>query len=387
MNLPNVVDRYARRFAAVHRGEHSVSSPLGAWLVLATAAQAATGEARDELEEVLGLDVSTAASALDALLRDPPDVVRAALAAWGFTGADWVRRLPAAVETGPVPTQTQADAWAREHTLGLIDQFPVGDIAALDGLLASALATRVSWVRPFELTGADELHSPWSTQVAEVLEDGEADGFLADTEQAGTVAVHTAYAEGALQVTSVIAGIDVEPVDVLAAAHHIAVAEATGAPVSRHSLSDMALGDGAFWTITEEHTLGGGERVRAILPAWQAKSDHDLMANPTLGFGVAARALIAAADGWSAPAVDAVQCAVARYGQYGFEAAAITTIALTGAFLPSEPTRVATLCFGHPYAVVAVARGNRRGDPWAGMPVFAAWVREPSDASAVTTGS
>lgn len=383
MNVGELVSRYARRFAALHRVGHSVSSPLGAWLVLATAAQAA----RDgELEDILGRDAAAAASAVDELLSDPPDVVRVAVAAWGFTGDDWVRRLPTAVETGPVPTQPQADAWAREHTDGLIERFPVQDVSGLYGLLASALATRVSWVRPFELADARELHSPWSTRVAQVLEDGEAHGYLADT-AAGAVGVHTAYAEGALQVTSVIADANVGPVDVLAVANGIAVAEATGAQVPRRSLADMALGDGPFWTISEQRTLGGVERVRAILPAWQATSDHDLMVDPQLGFGAAGRALLAAADGSSAPAVDARQSAVARYGQYGFEAAAVTALSARGAFLRSEPARVATLRFGHPYAVVAVARGRRRGDPWTGIPVFAAWVGEPSDASSVTTGS
>ena len=105
VNLPGLVSSYARRFAAVHRVGHSVSSPLGAWLVLALAAQAARGDVRADLEDLLGLDVPAAASALDKLLSDPPDVVHAALAAWGFTDADWLRRLPSAVETGPVPTQ------------------------------------------------------------------------------------------------------------------------------------------------------------------------------------------------------------------------------------------------------------------------------------------
>jgi hypothetical protein len=59
-------------------------------MVLAVAAQAAPeGELRDEFEDLLGFDDAAAASALDDLLRDPPSVASAALAAWGFTEADW----------------------------------------------------------------------------------------------------------------------------------------------------------------------------------------------------------------------------------------------------------------------------------------------------------
>jgi len=50
----------------------------------------------------------------------------------------------------------------------MIEHFPFDDTSGLDALLASALATRVSWVQPFELTGARELHSPWSEKVEQV---------------------------------------------------------------------------------------------------------------------------------------------------------------------------------------------------------------------------
>ena len=57
------------------------------------------------------------------------------------------------------------------------------------------------------------------------------------------------------------------------------------------------------------------------------------------------------------------------------------------AFGSPEPARVATLRFGHPYAVVAVMRHARTGDPWHGIPLFAAWVAEPRDPSEVSIGS
>jgi hypothetical protein len=372
--------------------------------MLAAAAQAVPkGALRDEIEDLLGLDVSTAARALDDLLRDPPSVVSAALAAWGFAGAEWVHSLPDAVETGPVPTQPQADAWACERTLGLIEHFP-GDTRALDMVLASALATRVSWITEYELTDAGALRSLWSTRVTHVLEsecvqDGD---YLADTEQAGIVGVHTTSGmhtappgvehdyddEAELWVTSVIAHAGVDPADVLASAHDIAIAEVTGGKVPRKSLFDMPLGDGAFWTIAEEPALGGGEHARAILPAWRAASDHDLMAEPGLGFGIVRRALLAASGGSSGGLIDALQTAVGGYGQFGFEAAALGGIMIGGEWRKPLPARVATLRFAHPYAVVAVARGDiRREHPWHGMPVFAAWVAEPSEPSDVTAGT
>jgi hypothetical protein len=178
-------------------------------------------------------------------------------------------------------------------------------------------------------------------------------------------------------------------VAVLRAAPHSAGRHAAGATVPRRALSDMDLGDGEFWTITEERRPGG-DSVRVVLPAWEASSNHDLTADPGLGFGAVGRAL--AESVFATPAIsdiseiEARQAAVARYGRWGFEAAAVTAVALRSAFLPPARSRTATLRFGHPYAVVAVTRGRRRRDPWAGVPVFAAWVAEPSETSAVVTG-
>lgn len=77
---PPLITRYARRFCRVHAGGHSVSSPLGAWLLLALVAPLAKGSVRNDLEDVLGVDVKRARRALDELLSDPPEVIRSALA-------------------------------------------------------------------------------------------------------------------------------------------------------------------------------------------------------------------------------------------------------------------------------------------------------------------
>ena len=88
--------------------------------------------------------------------------VEAALAVWVRIDdataevADWLRGLPDDVESGFMPTQTEADAWAKRETLGLIATFPL-DIDPLTRIvLASALATRVSWEAPFGVVPAAE---------------------------------------------------------------------------------------------------------------------------------------------------------------------------------------------------------------------------------------
>ena len=87
MDIGPLVARYARRFCRLHADVHSVSSPLGAWLILALTAPAARGAVRKELEDILGTDANHARRALDELLADPPDVIRTALAVWGSDSA------------------------------------------------------------------------------------------------------------------------------------------------------------------------------------------------------------------------------------------------------------------------------------------------------------
>jgi hypothetical protein len=148
----------------------------------------------------LGTDPASVAAAAAALLDNPHPLVPSASAVWlrpGYdTGAliDWRAALPQATEIGPLPEQAAADAWARERTLGLIEKFPV-DISP-ELVLASALATRVSWQQPFDIAPASTLgpDSAWATRLTRVLHSPEYGHrtYIATTKRAGDVIVHVA---------------------------------------------------------------------------------------------------------------------------------------------------------------------------------------------------
>ena len=93
-------------------------------------------------------------------------------------------------------------------------------------------------------------------------------------------------------------------------------------------------------------------------------------------------------DPWQAK-----QAAMARYTRVGFEAGALTTLAIALSAIARRPgvRRTAELRFGHPFAVVAVAADTAKPQerhrpvprgPWHGLPVFSAWVADPEDATA-----
>jgi len=388
-DLPGLVARYARRFHAVIGSEHHVASPLAAWLLLALCAPAAGGAQRGELVDVLGCEPEEAAALADGLLETPHPLVAAAAAVWNAAGKGderWLAGLPASVERGPIPSQDQADRWAREHTLGLIEKFPVNITDEIYLLLATALATKVSWDRPFELAPGSALGpaSPWGRQLEHVLASPLGHpAFVASTVQAGDVAVHVGRARDGLLVVSVIAAHDIPAGAVLAAAHGLATDLALRQPVPQRSLFDLPLGDGPLWSVHEEMShAGAGESCNAFLPAWEAHSLHDL-GDRRLGFAAAAAAL-GRGDPWAAN-----QAAMARYTRVGFEAAAITAVGFALSGRPPGLWRTADLRFCYPYAVIAVAADDswRRGEAqsawarrWNGVPIFSAWVTEPREA-------
>jgi hypothetical protein len=373
------IARYAGRLHAVAGRKHHVASPLGAWLLLALCG-AAGGHSMDD---ALGVDQDDALAVAADLLGTPHDAVLSAAAVWTRARADaLLRRLPAAVETGDLPGQDRLDAWAREHTLGLIDSFPLQVPPTAVVVLATALATKVSWETPFDLAPGTALGGPFAGRVDAALRTPDGHGhrqYVASTRGAGDVAVHTARAREGLTVTSVAAAPEVPAADVLAAAYEVA-----GGDVAKRSLFDLPLGDGPLWTISERlapvtAASGREERCTAVLPAWSARSELDL-GHPDLGFPAGARA-IAELLGLSDYEYEARQSAVARYTRVGFEAAAVSAMfTTTGFVMPRDGVvRTAELRFAHPYAVVAVASG---GGPWDGVPVFSAWVADPSSASA-----
>ena len=400
------VARYAQRLHRAAGECHHVASPLGAWLLLALCGPASSGAARAELAQVLGFDVEQAAAVASGLLRAPHRLVAAAAGVWRREEvatealSRWLASLPGMVDTGTLTDQEALDDWARRNTLGLIEKFPLELADETLLVLATALATKISWAEPFDVAPASALgpHSAWADTLSRVLRTPEQGRghtqFITAADPAGDVVVHTAWARDGLLVTSVAAQPGVPAADVLAAAYRLASAIATGGPVARRSLFTLPLGAAPLWEITEQQVQTTSpdrreERCTAVLPAWSADSTHDLSEHPSLGFGAAA-ATLAALTGLDRFAYQAQQAAVARYSRTGFEAAAVTGVAVARSAPITRPglMRSAELRFGQPYAVVAVTadqdhhagRHTPEPGPWRGLPVFSAWITQPEDA-------
>lgn len=387
-------------------GGHSVTSALGVWLLLALASDTVADGDRADLVNHLGMPLDEAKSLAAALLESPHPQVSSAIAAWTRATHEtpglrtWIQTLPSSLNRGPVPSQTQADTWAADNTDGLIERFPLSIDADTLLVLASALATKVDWWQPFELASVESTPggaASWPSNVTTVLRSPAHVRryiFNAESSGAGDVAVHEARAEGLL-VVSLAAGPDVSQANVLAVAHQVAFAatapRAAGVEPVVRSLFDLELGSQPCWHLSEgpglvTSTTGREERVEAYLPAWQAETDLDLTTEPRLGVGSVlsglSRLLVKDPRG---SVMEARQAATASFSRTGFTAAAVTAFGVRLSGLPAEPhegvVRTATLHFGGPHAVVAVAIDSGIPDgvgvphgQWHRIPVFSAWV-------------
>ncbi|WP_155855985.1 serpin family protein [Cellulomonas sp. URHD0024] len=399
-----LVARFAQRFNDAFLGEHGVGSPLGLWLLLALLAPAARAAARGTLEETLGTDAADAARRAAALVQEPHPAVGAALAVWldeaaldGSAFGSWAGRLPAAVEAGAIPTQDAADRWAHRRTRGLIERFPLTVEPDTALVLVSALVSEVTWTKPFEDAAPGELGGSFGGLEALRAPHEGHDRWIARTDAAGLVGVHAARSVDGLRVLSVIAAPEVAPGDVHRAAHEIACLLDARREVGV-SLFDLPEGPGVAWEISEtvEERVSFSDRsevVDAVLPAWSARSTHDLRDAPGVeeAFATMDTFLVPAAR---PSAGSAVQATVAAFGRAGFEAAAVTVLAARAGGVPpcvEVRERHATIRFNRPYAVVAVAtsvvpdleQGWGSTDvavaQWEGVPVFSAWVATSGD--------
>lgn len=410
--LASLVGAYARSVSPAVLDQHpgvSVSSALGVWLLLAACAPVARGRDRAQLEEVLGCSADEAAGLLAEFVAAPPPALAAALAVWVAAAdatdelASWVRGLPDDVQSGSMPTQAEADAWAERETLGLIRKFPLEIDSLTRIVLASALATKVSWEVPFEVMPAEEhcgVVSPWRGAVSRFLWDGVADrhALIARTEAAGVVAVHCALAGEGLTVVSVSAALDVDRASVLDAAYEVAATVCEEWGRGACSLFDLPLGTGHSWVLSEREVpvYVSNQRLErvlgAALPAWQAEGDLDLSLSPAFGTAPALQTLRELIGPRPDDECQATQAAVASFTRYGFEAAAVTAFGVRASVAPRALGRAverdAVLRFDHPYAAVAVAgrpaapRGPKDAPGvddtrFPGLPLFSAWVHEP----------
>ncbi len=375
------VNRLTASWASHVADRSGVLSGAGLWPLLAVLEWSADEPGRRELAAAVGVPaddaVEAAATVLDGLTK--ADGVDAALGLWIRPEArvrpEWRSAVPAETLgelTGdPAADQRALDAWASEHTGGLVDRFPVEIDPELMLTLATALALRTTWQQRFSDEPLRPGSGPWrGRQLAGLTrQTRELDDVRVAETPAGMLTLNAVAGDNGIDVHLVLGEDGRPPAEVLPAA----VDALTGAPAWRLGSDLLASGD-----------VGGAPGVGIVAAQrpgvatttvrFTVRSEHDLLSLADV-FGLAT---VARPDRGHFSSIGAVplrvdqakQAAVAIFSAHGFEAAAVTAVGLRVVSMPVHRAKALAVRYDRPFGFVAVHRGS-------GMVLFAGWVHDP----------
>ncbi|MFI7322836.1 serpin family protein [Streptomyces venezuelae] len=380
-----VNDLTAKWAATASADRGTVFSAPGVWPLLAFLADGATGAARAELSEAVGLPADEAASAARELLA-AMDRVRgmdAALGLWTrrtLTLRDaWREGVPVdalGVLTGdPAVDAAALDAWAAERTGGQIPRMPARPDEDTEFVLASALALRTEWLQPFDDGLLVPATGPWQGRSLA--------GLHRSTSLLDRVGVAQSAA-GAVTELKVLGDTGVD-VHLLLGEDHMGPGAVLGAGVDALARR-IPVVPGTHMPYGETGPGLEVRRVRAMSPRpatlhvatvpFTSTARHDLMERHEL-FGLTAAKDVAEGH---FPGIAAEplalqrgeQAATATFSTLGFRAAAVTVFMAYGAGMPEERyvTTDVDATFDRPFGFLAVHRTSR-------LVLAAGWVTDP----------
>lgn len=322
-------------------------SGAAVWPLLALLASGAHGRALDELANCLMVPFDDArALAIDLLHTwDLSEGLHAALGVWvdrrvGIEPS-WSRALPPDVIgelTGDTTVDTAAlNAWVVEHSLGILRDAPV----QIDGMtrlvLMQAIAMRSVWTTPFRDVPITPDAGPWADRTLNGLMANlrDPDRVVVATTSVGPVTLLRSVCAGDFDVVLVRGEEHVSSGDLLGAAIAALEGQATTRPGSELRLGETAPGLRVVEAQTEEPEPTSID-VRTV--RFEVAAQHDLFANGSL-FGIATASDCTSGhfDGISRTPLcisAAAQSARAIFSATGFEAAAVTMLAIRLGRLP-----------------------------------------------------
>ena len=359
MNIAPAIDAangLTGRWCAEAGDDNFVLSGAGLWPLLALLASAAAGSTRDELAAAAGtVSQHDALEVLEALQR--ADAASAALGLWVRDGLPlndaWVRGLPAGI-IERLSGQAALDAWASQHTMGLIERFPLTVTPDDVLVLATALAAKTLWRHKFSPSGSMLYRTSSDLGIAGIV-----DGVTrVIVEGRDDVDVHLVVGDGG-------------PGPVIAAG----LAALSGSAVQ--PASELPVGSTApGLVVAEERASSSDDQLRLVLPPFDIHSSHDLLQHADL-FGLRSATTSSAQFPGLSPddlvLSSGTQAVLATFSAEGFEAAAVTAFGFARASAPlfRHRARVVRITFDRPFGFIAVHRPS-------GLAIVAGWVAKPA---------
>ncbi|MEI8409326.1 MULTISPECIES: serpin family protein [unclassified Kribbella] len=357
------VSRLTARWIEKLPGDDStVISGLGVRPLLALLAALADGPARTELDEAAG-------GPYDGLLQTPE--LRMALGLWTRPeiplqpGVD--RFLPPEVR-GQLTDQAALDAWVVEQTNGLLKRMPISLNDDVLLVLASALALRTKWALPFNEYPRGERR--WLSRADHDLESVQVyDG------PAGPLTVVTVVGTGEFDVRLIAGESGRGRRAVLAAALELSGDGVSGVELLAGSSSSrwkrLFSSERPAPAVEVIESMSPTPTVVLSMPYFEVDAEHDLLEHPEV-FGLTSamdnsRGHFPGLSPIPLAVNQAKQAVMARFSATGFEAAAVTAMAMAAGSAPMPGGKALKVSLDQPFGFIAVHRPT-------GIPVVAGWV-------------
>ncbi|MDX6291539.1 MAG: hypothetical protein QOH50_614 [Kribbellaceae bacterium] len=389
-DVVQAVNELTSRWVRTLPAGNTVVSGLGLWPLLAMLATAADEPGRSELAAAAGVDPAVAADkAVDLIATiDGSADLHAALGIWVHEQLKLSESFDSVVPAPLTGTLTgdlsrdkaKLDAWANDHTDGLIRKMPLEVTPDLAVVLASALSLRTTWVRPFKEQIKSVYDGPWAGGSWHWLDrsDRDLDAVrLYDDPAAGALSVITVQGDADVDVLLGVGAPRAAQSDVLAgllAASAQPQGGRSGAQLVRAGQPGQTVAPG----VTVGTTTSPVPELKLSLPSFAVEVEHDLLAQREL-FGLSTVSTDPGRSGhFSAispePLVvgQAKQTVLARFFATGFEAAAVTAMGMMLTSMPTRQERRLDVDLNRPFAFVALHRATR-------LPIVAGWIAHPTE--------
>ncbi|MFF4351691.1 serpin family protein [Streptomyces sp. NPDC001530] len=382
--IPAVNGLTARWAGVVSDG--TVFSAAGVWPLLGFLADGAGGAARAELAEAVGCPAEEAAYRAREFMATLGAMrgFDSALGLWTDerlkAREEWESGLSAGTRgalTGAHDADhATLDAWATERTGGLIERMPVDLTDETMLVLASALALRTKWLRPFEERFFRPEAGPWQGRALlglrrrSVLLDRIG---VADTPH-GSVTELKVLGSTGIDVHLLLGEERMSPGQVLGAGVDLLGGTREVVPGPLLPYGDVGPG---VRVAKERCVRPRPTTLRVMTAAYEVRAEHDLLERSAL-FGLTAasdrgRGHFPGICAWPPLAVESArQCAMAKFGALGFRAAAVTSIGIGVTSAPERHHVTTTIdaVFDRPFGFLAVHRPTR-------LVLAAGWVTDP----------
>lgn len=353
--------------------DNIVGSPLGSWMLLASAASAFDYTGKDALkkatEDRLHMSIEAAVKTVAEIKKEYTSLNYVSQA-WSADNRlapypnvrKWVDANTMIPYQPTIPTQEDINAWALKHSKGLIKEFPMQMTEDTLLVVANIIYSNLQWEAPFNsITALDGGMEEWNVPHILRAQTTLHDVLFCSDDNEDIFAIYQLRAKGDnkehMRLITCLTR-EAEPNELMDALHNV---DSFNVLLPSDERLNHALGNMYSKGDPRSH------EIRVAVPAWEAAAKYDLLENKRTGYTEIIQALNNDGEDDTFDSIEAKQVTVAKFDKEGFEAAALTTFGVASRCMPLRPY---TLNFNRPFVFTSYI-GK--------LPIFSGYIKTAKD--------